>query len=159
MPTLFDVHPHVGRAQHCLHFVRAFQAPCSTAVRSRPSEKCLLRTQASPRDSLQSAPQWHSSVSCRHQRRRSTQRLQTNALFGGLFRGDLAEKTRKRFQPQVDKINALEPEMKKLSDDELRSRTTKLQNRCREGETLDSLLVETFAVRLPTWSWLKLVGA
>ena len=71
--------------------------------------------------------------------------MKTSAIFG-LFKGDLAAKTRKRYQPQVDQINALASEMKALSDDGLRERIEQLKQRCRQGESLDSLLVETFAV-------------
>ena len=60
--------------------------------------------------------------------------------------GNAAEKTRKQYQSKVDAVNAMEPSMKALSDDQLRGKTKELQNRYQEGESLDSLLVEAFAV-------------
>ncbi len=52
----------------------------------------------------------------------------------------------KRLRDIVPLINALEPEMQKCSDQELRSYTDKFRNRLEAGETLDDLLVEAFAV-------------
>jgi preprotein translocase subunit SecA len=48
--------------------------------------------------------------------------------------------------PRVDKINALEPELERLSDEELRGKTVEFSERVEQGETLDDLLVEAFAV-------------
>src|SRR5262245_52037772 len=45
----------------------------------------------------------------------------------------------------VGAINALEPELERLSDTELRSRTDQLRARLNEGASLDDLLVEAFA--------------
>ena len=47
--------------------------------------------------------------------------------------------------PMVNKISALEPEYKKLSDDGLIEKTRSLQQRARAGEALDALLPEAFA--------------
>ncbi len=52
----------------------------------------------------------------------------------------------KRLQPRVDAINALEPEIEKLSDEELAHKTVEFRQRLSEGETLDDLLIEAFAV-------------
>jgi preprotein translocase subunit SecA len=52
----------------------------------------------------------------------------------------------KRFGSIVQKINALEGTMVKLTDDQLRAKTDEFRQRLREGETLDDLLVEAFAV-------------
>lgn len=46
----------------------------------------------------------------------------------------------------VEKINALEPLIEKLSDQELKAKTDEFKNRLKNGETLDELLVEAFAV-------------
>jgi preprotein translocase subunit SecA len=46
----------------------------------------------------------------------------------------------------VEKINQLEPEITRLSDSELRAKTTSFRKRYRAGETLDALLPEAFAV-------------
>ncbi len=52
----------------------------------------------------------------------------------------------KRMRKTVEKINALEPEYEKLSDEELRGKTDEFKKRLVAGETLDDLLVEAFAV-------------
>ncbi|MGL4594541.1 MAG: preprotein translocase subunit SecA, partial [Thermoguttaceae bacterium] len=52
----------------------------------------------------------------------------------------------KRLQPKVSAINALEPEMMQLSDDQLRAKTDEFRRRLQEGATLDDILVEAFAV-------------
>lgn len=51
----------------------------------------------------------------------------------------------KRYGKIADKIEALEDEMAALSDNELKARTPEFQRRYDEGESLDDLLVETFA--------------
>ena len=51
----------------------------------------------------------------------------------------------KRIYPIVDHIEALEPEMQKLSDEELRDKTREYKERYAKGETLDDLLPEAFA--------------
>ncbi len=60
--------------------------------------------------------------------------------------GSKNERVLKALQPIVDKINAQEPAMQALSDDELIAKTTEFRNRLVGGETLDDLLVEAFAV-------------
>lgn len=69
-------------------------------------------------------------------------------LFGFLkrFFGDNNEKEIKRLQKTVDKINALEPSMQNMTDDKLMSSTDKFRERLANGETLDDLLPEAFAV-------------
>jgi len=52
----------------------------------------------------------------------------------------------KQYRRQVAQINALEPTMQALSEDELRAITQKFKNRLASGETLDELLPEAFAV-------------
>ncbi len=52
----------------------------------------------------------------------------------------------KKLQPRIDAINALEPNLQKLSDEELRAKTDEFRRRLDAGETLDDLLVEAFAV-------------
>lgn len=51
-----------------------------------------------------------------------------------------------KLAPRVAAINALEPEMEALSDDALRAKTDEFRNRLTEGESLDNLLTEAFAV-------------
>jgi preprotein translocase subunit SecA len=55
------------------------------------------------------------------------------------------ERDVKKLQPIVDQINALEPDFIKLSDEELKNKTTEFRNRIQEGESLDDLLPEAFA--------------
>ncbi|MFG6589795.1 preprotein translocase subunit SecA [Sulfitobacter sp. 1A12157] len=51
----------------------------------------------------------------------------------------------KATRPLVARINALEPEFEKLSDDEIKTRTAELGKRAEAGESLDDLLPEAFA--------------
>ncbi|WP_170411036.1 preprotein translocase subunit SecA [Ruegeria arenilitoris] len=51
----------------------------------------------------------------------------------------------KATRPLVEKINALEPEFEKLSDDGLIEKTSELRKRALDGESLDDLLPEAFA--------------
>ena len=67
------------------------------------------------------------------------------ALARSLF-GTANDRIVKGFDKTVDKINALEPELEKLSDEQLRGRTAEFRERLAKGETLDDLLVEAFAV-------------
>ena len=60
--------------------------------------------------------------------------------------GSYAEKELKRINPVVDKIESLEPEMKKLSDAQLKGKTREFKERLAKGETLDDILPEAFAV-------------
>src|SRR5712692_9117537 len=52
----------------------------------------------------------------------------------------------KGYAQRVDRINAFEPEMELLTDEELRQEAEKLRERARDGETLDDLLYESFAL-------------
>ena len=56
-----------------------------------------------------------------------------------------ADKDLKAYQRIVEKINALEPTMQAMSDEELQSQTDKFKARYAEGESLDDLLPEAFA--------------
>lgn len=60
--------------------------------------------------------------------------------------GDPNEKELKRLQPIVEKINSYEPDILKLSDEELENKTPKFKERLDKGETLDDILPEVFAV-------------
>ncbi|HHV09782.1 MAG TPA: preprotein translocase subunit SecA [Clostridiales bacterium] len=59
--------------------------------------------------------------------------------------GTHSEREVRRILPIVDKIEALEPEYIKLSDEELKAKTTEFKNRLKNGETVDDLLVEAYA--------------
>ncbi len=60
--------------------------------------------------------------------------------------GTRNERELKKFVPTVEAINNLEPQMEKLSDEELKRYTEKFRARLRQGETIDDILVEAFAV-------------
>ena len=60
--------------------------------------------------------------------------------------GSYSEKELKRIKPIVDEIEAMEPEIKKLSDAQLKGKTQEFKNRLANGETLDDILPEAFAV-------------
>ncbi|MCR5657390.1 MAG: preprotein translocase subunit SecA [Butyrivibrio sp.] len=59
--------------------------------------------------------------------------------------GTHSERELKRIQGTVDKIESLQPDMKKLSDDELRAKTDEFKKRLENGETLDDILPEAYA--------------
>ena len=67
----------------------------------------------------------------------------------GLFSkvmGTHSEREVRRVLPIVDKIESLEPEMEKLSDEELRGKTAEFKKRLADKETLDDILPEAYAV-------------
>ena len=66
-------------------------------------------------------------------------------LFKNLF-ASYSEKEIKKISHYVNEINALEPEMEKLTDAELKNKTAEFKERVKNGETLDDILVEAYAV-------------
>ncbi len=60
--------------------------------------------------------------------------------------GSQNERNLKKIAPLVDEINQYEPEYRKLSDDQLRGKTAEFKQRIANGEELDDLLPEAFAV-------------
>ncbi|MBR4618176.1 MAG: preprotein translocase subunit SecA [Bacilli bacterium] len=66
------------------------------------------------------------------------------SIFTRLF--DHEYKQLKKFQKLADEIEALDEETQKLTDTELRAKTEEFKKRLSEGETLDDILVEAFAV-------------
>ena len=66
-------------------------------------------------------------------------------IFKKIF-GDYSEKEVKRVMPLVDKINNLEDLTSELTDEELKNKTADFKVRYQDGETLDELLPEAFAV-------------
>ena len=66
-------------------------------------------------------------------------------IFSKIF-STYSEKEIKRIMPIVEKINSLEPEMQKLSDKELQAKTPEFKQRLANGQTLDDILPEAFAV-------------
>ncbi|QHI95238.1 preprotein translocase subunit SecA [Aristophania vespae] len=70
-------------------------------------------------------------------------------MFSRLARaifGSANDRYLKRYQKRVPDINALEPKIQALSDEELRLKTGEFKERLSKGESLDDLLVEAFAV-------------
>ncbi len=69
-------------------------------------------------------------------------------MFGSLAKkifGSANDRRLKTYAPRVKEINALEPAIEKLSDDELRAQTEKFRAELKEGKTLDDLLAPAFA--------------
>ena len=60
--------------------------------------------------------------------------------------GTKNDREMKRLWPMVDRINALEPGIAPLSDEQLKAKTPEFKNRLEGGETLDDILPEAFAV-------------
>src|SRR5262245_22377779 len=60
--------------------------------------------------------------------------------------GTSHEREIKRLRPRVEAINALEPEISKLTDAELKAKTAEFREKLDNGAKLDDLLVESFAV-------------
>ena len=67
-----------------------------------------------------------------------------NKIARALF-GSANDRFVKRQMKTVEKINSLEPDFVKLSDDELKAKTDEFRMRIKNGETLDELLPEAFA--------------
>ena len=72
----------------------------------------------------------------------------TESISDGMVRvfGTSNERQIRRTKPNVAKINALEPETQALSDDALKAKTAEFRARILQGETLEDVLVEAFAV-------------
>ena len=68
-----------------------------------------------------------------------------NNLLGKVF-GTRNERELKKMQPKVAAIGDLEPAMRALSDEELKGKTAEFRARLENGQPLDELLVESFAV-------------
>ena len=60
--------------------------------------------------------------------------------------GSRNDRLLKQYRKTVERINALEPSLESLSDDELRAKTESFRQRLAQGATLDDLLPEAFAV-------------
>jgi len=66
-------------------------------------------------------------------------------FFTKIF-GSANDRQLKTLQPIIDKINAFEPQMQLLSDEQLPQKTLEFKERVKKGETLDSILPEAFAL-------------
>ncbi|NLK43878.1 MAG: preprotein translocase subunit SecA, partial [Tissierellia bacterium] len=60
--------------------------------------------------------------------------------------GSYSDRELKKITPLVDKIESLDESMQKLTDEELKNKTIEFKNRLEQGETLDDILPEAFAV-------------
>ncbi len=73
------------------------------------------------------------------------------SLFDKIF-GTYSDRELKKVKPIADKVMTYEDEMSKLSDEELKAKTPEFKQRLQNGETLDDLLPEAFAVmREASW--------
>ena len=82
--------------------------------------------------------------------------LMITQLLTGIF-GTQHERDLKLFHPLVDKINSLEPALKTLSNDALKSKTATFKEQIEKGQSLDELLPESYAVcREASWRVLRL---
>lgn len=63
-----------------------------------------------------------------------------------VFFGSANDRFIKKQYKTINKINALEPQTVKLGDEELKAKTAEFRERLKQGETLDDLLPEAFAV-------------
>jgi preprotein translocase subunit SecA len=77
-------------------------------------------------------------------------------IFDKIF-GTHSQREVKRIMPLVEKIEALDGAMQAMTDEELRAKTDEFRKRLSEGETLDDILVEAFAVcREAAWRAIQL---
>src|SRR5450631_1112885 len=82
--------------------------------------------------------------------------LSTIGGFAAKIFGSSNDRRVKGYRPRVEAINALEPEIKALSDAELQARTEMFREQYRNGTSLDDLLVPAFAtVREAAWRTLQ----
>ena len=66
-------------------------------------------------------------------------------IFNKIFKS-YSEKEVKRIMPIVEKINGLEEEISKLTDEQLKDKTSEFKKQLEEGKTLDDILPEAFAI-------------
>ena len=77
-------------------------------------------------------------------------------MISNIF-GSYSSREVKKIIPTANKIMALEETMDKLTDEELKNKTLEFKERLANGETLEDILVEAFAVvREASWRVLKL---
>ncbi|GAB4816599.1 hypothetical protein N2152v2_003645, partial [Parachlorella kessleri] len=135
------------------HARHAVVTPSAKSLLPRPARTNLLSWRAAPffapgQPSKRPTSGGHRTAQ-HQQTRRQASSLQVQAVFKGLgsiFSADPAEKTRKKYEARVAQINALEHELQHLSSEALRAKTEDFKRRVQKGESLDSVLVEAFAV-------------
>lgn len=71
--------------------------------------------------------------------------IMLNRIFTNIL-GSRNQRVLRRYWKSVEKINALEPQLSALSDEALKAKTNEFRSRLAQGETLESLLVDAFAV-------------
>jgi preprotein translocase subunit SecA len=77
------------------------------------------------------------------------QRFHANFMISGLLTrifGSRNQRLLKQYQRSVERINVLEPQISALTDEQLKGKTDEFRNRVANGEALDQLLPEAFAV-------------
>ncbi len=67
------------------------------------------------------------------------------SIFANIF-GNANDKEIKSIQPVVENINSFEPELQKLTDQQLKDKTKEFKEKLAQGQTLDDILPEAFAV-------------
>ena len=67
------------------------------------------------------------------------------SIFTKMF-GDPNDKYIKNLQSIVEKVNSFEVQIQKLSDEQLKEKTKEFKERLKNGQTLDDILPEAFAV-------------
>ena len=66
-------------------------------------------------------------------------------FFTKIF-GSSNDRILKKIQPLIDSVNALEPQIQALSDTQMAEKTNEFRSRLTNGETLDDILPEAFAL-------------
>src|SRR4030095_11813078 len=66
-------------------------------------------------------------------------------LLTSIF-GSRNDRLLKQYRRTVERINAMEPQFEKLSDDELRGKTQEFKDRVAQGDALDDILADAFSV-------------
>jgi len=93
----------------------------------------------------------HIFLECREIPCNNLDGVEKMGLFDKIL-GTYSEREVKRLLPLADKIEALDAEYQKLTDDELKAKTAWFKERLANGETLDDILPEAFAtVREASW--------
>ncbi|MGZ3525936.1 MAG: DEAD/DEAH box helicase, partial [Thermodesulfobacteriota bacterium] len=70
-------------------------------------------------------------------------------MIGSLIKkivGSKNERELRRIQPLIERINAIEPKVSPLSDDQLRAKTSEFKERIERGESIEEILLDAFAV-------------
>ena len=136
------------------HARHAVGTPAAKSLLPRPARTNLLSWRAAPffapGQPARRPPSSGHRTAQLQQARRQPSSVQVRALLknlGSIFSADPAEKTRKKYEARVAQINALEHQLQHLSSEALRAKTEDFKRRVQKGESLDSLLVEAFAVR------------